>query len=503
MNESATYEVRIKVFDSALKGLETRMDHVESKIGSLKSSFSGVGSVISSAFTATAVIGGITALGSKIISLGAQMEQTKVSFETMLGSSQAADGFIKQLQTFANVTPYVTSEVLDAGKQMLAFGFASQEVIPQLTNLGNVASGLNIPLGDMIYLYGTLRTQGKAMTKDIMQFAQRGIPIYDSLAEVLKIDKTRVGEFVTAGKVGFNEVSKAFEIMNRKGSAFGGLMDKQSHTLAGRWSTFEGILETIGTQLGEKLLPIAGKVVDTFSLLADIFPKLDFSPISDVFVELFQPVNDIFNLFRDMFGMVGANIGLMDIFTGVIKLLALSFRTATTGMLIFYTGYKILLQAVKDSFQIWQGLGEIISGVFTLDQTKIFGGISRIKTGLSDMAKHAKDEVMDFGKSQLDAYKKIFTTWGPAGSKDKSTDASKTGLAGAAGSMKGDLSASSKSSGVEKIQSGVKNITVNITKLVETVNISKTFSKTNDSELVDAVNRALLTAVNDVNIVAQ
>ena len=57
--------------------------------------------------------------------------------------------------------------------------------------------------------------------------------------------------------------------------------------------------------------------------------------------------------------------------------------------------------------------------------------------------------------------------------------------------------------GIEKIQSGSRNITVNITKLVETVNISKPFGRNSDSELVDAVKRALLTGVNDVNIVAQ
>lgn len=515
MNDSATYEIRLKdSFSSPLKGLETKMNHFENKVGTLKSSFSGLGSMIGGAFAATAVIGGITSLGSKIISLGAQMEQTKVSFETMLGSSKAADGFIKQLQTFANVTPYVTSEVLDAGKQMLAFGFSSGEVIPQLTRLGDVASGLSIPLGDMIYLYGTLKTQGKAMTKDIMQFAQRGIPIYDSLAKVLGVNKNKVGDLVTAGKVGFAQVQKAFELMTAKGSMFGGLMDKQSRTLAGRWSTFEGILETIGTQLGEKLLPLAGKVVDTFSLLADIFPKLDFSPISDVFVELFAPVNDIFNIFRDMLGMFGANIELIDIFRGVIKLLALSFRTVTTGMMVFYTGYKILLQAVKDSFIIWQGLGDIISGVFTLDQTKIYGGINKIKVGFTDLAKHAKDSAFDFVKEQASAYKQLLRF----GRTDKEKESELlSGLAKRDEMFSGlrpggnvqetaidkGKKDKTKGSGVEKISSGTRNVTVNITKLVETLNIKKEMGRGGDAEMVAAVNRALLTAVNDVNLVQQ
>ena len=502
MNESAIYEIRLKdAFSSPLKGLESKMNGFEAKVGGIKGSLGGLSSSMASAFAATAVVAGITAMGTKLITLGAQMEQTRVSFETMLGSSEAASGFIKQLQQFANVTPYVTSEVLDAGKQMLAFGFQSGEVIPQLTKLGDVASGLSIPLGDMIYLYGTLKTQGKAMTKDIMQFAQRGIPIYDALATVLGVGKDKVGDLVTEGKVGFAQVEQAFALMTAKGSMFGGLMEKQSKTLAGRWSTFLGTLENIGTSLGEKLVPLAGKLVDFFSNLAGIIPRLNFSDLTNVFSELFAVVTDVFNIFAEMFGMIGAKITLFDVFQFAIKGIALGFRLMTIGISFALTGFTVLVKAVKDSFLIFQGLGDIIQGAFTLDTSKIYGGINKIKVGFNDMTNNAKESVMESVKNQSEGFKKIFTGWGdPAKAK---TDALSGGGSLMTSSKKSANGSGTTGSGVEKISSGTRSVVLNINKLVETVNISKTLDKMNNSEIVDAVKRALLTAVNDVNIVAQ
>ena len=69
--------------------------------------------------------------------------------------------------------------------------------------LGNVAAGVGSQLGDLAYLYGTLRTQGRAYAVDIRQFAGRGIPIYEELAKVLRVTKDNVSELVKEGKVGF------------------------------------------------------------------------------------------------------------------------------------------------------------------------------------------------------------------------------------------------------------------------------------------------------------
>ena len=51
-------------------------------------------------------------------------------------------------------------------------------------------------------------TQGRMFTQDLRQFQGRGIPIADELAKIFGVTKDKVGELVTAGKVGAAEVQQ-------------------------------------------------------------------------------------------------------------------------------------------------------------------------------------------------------------------------------------------------------------------------------------------------------
>jgi len=241
--------------DSKLQILITAQDRASSQIKGLNSSLSkldsGVNSVISG-FTKVATVAGasLTAALGFAVKSAASYEMNRVAFETMLGSAKEAQGMLKQISDFAAKTPFELPEVVDAGKQLLAFGFTAKEIIPNIRMLGDVSAGLNVPIGDMIYLFGTLKAQGRAYTRDIMQFAMRGIPIYDELAKVLKTTKDKVKDMVEAGKVGFPEVQKAFENMTGSGGQFGGLMDKQSKTLSG---VFSNLKDNIGRVAREAL----------------------------------------------------------------------------------------------------------------------------------------------------------------------------------------------------------------------------------------------------------
>lgn len=503
--ESAEYEIRLKdAFSQGLGRLENKMNQFETKVTGLGSTLASVFGGVTLAGAVSTGLSFINQTAQAIVGLGADMQQTRISFETMLGSADKANALISDLQKFSSATPFSQKEVITGAKSLLAYGFAANDLTKDLTTLGDVSAGLSIPINDLIYLYGTLKTQGKAMSKDLIQFAGRGIPIYKELGKVLGVSTEEVSDLVSKGKVGFDQVAKAFQNMTAKGSMFGGLMEKQSRSLAGQWSTFKDTLEILGTKMGESLIEPLGKVVSFMSDAVALIPKFDFSPITDVFRDMFAPINDIINLFREMFGMMGTNIGLFDIFQALAKSLGLTFRAVTTGMMVFYTGYKILIQAVRDSFMIWQGLGELIKGVFTLDQTKIFGGINKMKLGFKELASNAKDEVLDFGKDQFNAYKKIFTTWGNPSNQDASKAGSGTnGTAGSRSSSGlGGLAAKASAIGVERIQSGSRNVVVNINKLIEHITFEKGY-KESEAKMQEMVSRALLASVNDVNLVTQ
>lgn len=174
-----------------------------------------------------------------IIQARGEIQQLEVAFTTMLGSSEKANVLMAQLIETAVKTPFELRDVADGARQLLAYGFAAEDVNQTLIRLGDIAAGLSIPLGDLIYVYGTTMTQGRLYTRDLLQFTTRGIPMIDELAKQLGVGKSEVQGLVEAGRVGFPEVQKVIESLTNEGGKFGGLMEAQSKTITGQISNIK------------------------------------------------------------------------------------------------------------------------------------------------------------------------------------------------------------------------------------------------------------------------
>lgn len=202
-----------------------------------------------------------------VIRVRGEFQQLDIAFTTMLQSKDKADKLMEQLVDFAATTPFGLKETASAAKQLLAYGSAASTVQDELRMLGDVAAGTSQPIGDLVYLYGTLRTQGRAYSMDIRQFAGRGIPIYAELAKILGVSKDKVNDFVSAGKVGFAEVQKAFQNMTAKGSMFGGLMDAQSRSLPGQIERLKDAWDQLLNKIGTETSPV---IEGSINMLSDL-----------------------------------------------------------------------------------------------------------------------------------------------------------------------------------------------------------------------------------------
>lgn len=214
-----------------------------------------VDNLIGSLKRTAAEIGGFVAIkqfSSEVIDATGKMQQLQVALSTILQDKDKANKLLNDVVQFAAKTPFNLDDVATGAKQLLAYGSTAEEVVNELSMLGDVASGLQIPIGQLIYLYGTLRTQGRAMTVDIRQFAGRGIPIYEELAKVLGVAKDQVGEFVKEGKVGFAEVEQAFKNMTSEGGKFANLMENSAGTWPQRLSNIEDTLFQKMNDFGNK-----------------------------------------------------------------------------------------------------------------------------------------------------------------------------------------------------------------------------------------------------------
>lgn len=206
------------------------------------------------------VIGGVTALknfATELVNVRGQFQQLEIAFSTMLKSKEKADKLMLELVDIAAKTPFDLQGVASSAKQMIAYGSSAENVGDELVMLGNVAAGVGSQLSEIAYLYGTLRTQGRAYAVDIRQFAGRGIPIYEELAKVLGVTKDEVSGLVKEGKVGFKEVEQAFKNMTSESGIYYNLMQEQSKSLTGQLSNLGDAWDTMLNEIGKDTQGIA------------------------------------------------------------------------------------------------------------------------------------------------------------------------------------------------------------------------------------------------------
>lgn len=206
------------------------------------------------------VIGGVTALknfATELVNVRGQFQQLEIAFSTMLKSKEKADKLMSELVDIAAKTPFDLQGVASSAKQMIAYGSSAENVGDELVMLGNVAAGVGSQLSEIAYLYGTLRTQGRAYAVDIRQFAGRGIPIYEELSKVLGGTKDEVSGLVKEGKVGFKEVEQAFKNMTSESGIYYNLMQEQSKSLTGQLSNLGDAWDTMLNEIGKDTQGIA------------------------------------------------------------------------------------------------------------------------------------------------------------------------------------------------------------------------------------------------------
>ena len=211
---------------------------------------------------------------SNIARVRGEFQQLEVAFTTMLGSRTEASKLMSEAVQFAAVTPFDLKGVADGIRMMLAYGTAAEDAIKEIEMLGNVAAGLSVPLNDIVYLYGTLRAQGRAYAVDIRQFAGRGVPIYEELSKVLGVTVSQVNELISAGKVGFPEVEQAFRNMTSEGGMFYNLMKEQSKTIVGQISNLRDSIDMMFNEIGKSNEGIIGDVISGAAYMVEHYQSV-------------------------------------------------------------------------------------------------------------------------------------------------------------------------------------------------------------------------------------
>lgn len=521
------YVIRLNdKLSNKLRVVQTQVDKLNNKVNKTKSNFSGLAGTF-------ARIGGTVALGmaaKAVVTLGANMEQTRVAFATFLGDAEKANVLIAQLNEFANVTPFNNEEIIKSGRLLLAAGIPAEKITDQLKQIGDVAAGANVPITELAAIFQKATNKGKLQAEELNQFSERGIPLLDELSKMFGKSKEEVLKLGSQGKITSGVMNQAFTNMTSEGGIFFNLMEKQSKTLGGRFSTLIGKLQTLGIAIGEALIPVLGvltnvaiALVENTDVLKDLGIVIGIAVtafgafkvamlVSAIATSQMTAAQWLLNiaLNANPIGLVIAAIAaLVAIVAIVIRHYetwgaALTFLLGPLGMVInMVQAFRRNWDDVKKSFSeggFLDGLkkiGAVMLDSLLMPMQQLLELISNIP-GLEGIAGKGAEKILAL-RERLGV-----RTGGAAATEG---EGSLTGQAGA-GTTTAGLSTTTGSGALGAKVSEVKAnapkvFNINIEKLVEALNISTTNLKDTSTRIKDEVERALLTAITDASIISE
>lgn len=243
-------KVTIKLDNSEFK---TGISGVEKQCNSLTKTVKKVATAIAGAFVVKKVVDFGTAIAKVGVEYNALKEQSKVTWTTLLGSQKQAISQLERIEKFAASTPFSKMGVDQMAKYLHNAGYEGDAVFDTLTKIGDMGSAFGVQEESLVELtrqFSQVQQAGYAYTEDLNILADRGIPIYQAIADQVGVTVAEVKKMASEGKLTADIYNSAIDSM---ATTTAGAMEDQSKTFNGMMSTLKDNLTTVAGLITEKL----------------------------------------------------------------------------------------------------------------------------------------------------------------------------------------------------------------------------------------------------------
>lgn len=497
--ESASYEIKLKdSFSSGLGGIENKMNRFEGKVGGLKDSFGGLGSSIAGAFAGGLVAGGISSLVSGLKDIGIEVIKVTREFTNLQDAISFASGdqagknleFLDRTidrlgldmkSTYAGFKTFqgaLMGTALEGDEGRRIFESVSKASSVMKLSADNT-EGAFLALGQMI-------SKGTVSAEELRQQLGERLPgAFQIAARAMGVTTDKLGDMMKAGQLGAEEFLPKFATELEK--TFNPGVLKAQDSFNANWNRFNNFILRSKISLGNSLLPLLNDIVK-------IIPKLDFSPIVDNFKELFYVGGFVRDIFNDLMNVFGVTVTGISGFQSVVQGLAIALRVSMTPLRLLAGTFQVLYQTIKASALAMYEFGMANKNLATGNFKGAFENIKNIGSIAGGLGTTFKGVLT----KEAEGWAKLFS--GNSNSSKENDSASS--YASGSKNRSSISGTSGKAAGIERIQAGTRSVTVNISKLIEKVTFEKGY-KESEAKLQEMITKALLTSVNDVNIVSQ
>lgn len=364
---------------NSLATVSTVATNAGKKISGAGESLMNVGGTLTQGITLP-MAAAVAAVGGFALSTASAAETTEISFTTMLGSAEAANDMMGQLADFAASTPFELSGLQTATRQLLAYGFTADEVVPMLTAVGDATAALGTGqagIEAVTRALGQMQTRGKVSAEEMLQLTEAGIPAWEYLARAIGTDTAGAMQAVTDGAIdaqtGIDALTKGME------EDFGGMMESQSKTVA-------GLMSNLADAIQQPLMELRNS--DAYDAFADALEKV--VDAAGPLVESMLPLME--DGLSGLAGMMDSAAASMEQFASMSteskkELLQTAAAAAAAGpaLTVLGGGLRVVGGAA-------QGIGGIIGGLSTAlgkaagGAGGLTGALGLLKGGLAGLA---------------------------------------------------------------------------------------------------------------------
>lgn len=222
-------------------------------------------SMFSKGNIAIAGAGAAIALVGKAIKEAMDFEQTQVQMEVMLGSADKATKLLSDIEKFAAITPFESKDLINSTKLLLNYGVAQDKIMPVMKQLGDITAGDSEKLKSMSIAFGQMSSTGRLMGQDLNQMINAGFNPLEYIAKRTGKTVAELKEEMARGNISVQMVEQAFADATAEGGRFNGMMEKQSKTMGGQWSTATDNFNVKLRDLGGIILPKLTRMLTTMN----------------------------------------------------------------------------------------------------------------------------------------------------------------------------------------------------------------------------------------------
>lgn len=304
----AQAEAQLRATTTALKAANNGMDGFANSTDKASSkSLAGAiaqGTVMANVFSklGSAALSAAEGFISSGIEYNAQIEKYTTGFTNMLGSAEAAQQVMSQIQEDAAKTPFDVASLTQANQYLISAGENASYARNTIMALGDAVSatgGGNDELNRMSQNLQQIANTGKATTADIKQFAYAGIDVYGILADYTGKSTAEVQNMT----ISYDLLTQALQAASEEGGRYYNSMDTQSQTMNGRVSTLQDNVKQLAGLLTGDLSSGVGVVIgnlnDMLVAAQEAYKTDGWIGLAGAITGLTDPINTAKNAFKD------------------------------------------------------------------------------------------------------------------------------------------------------------------------------------------------------------